>query len=295
MAHKVLSQRMIFALIILFFIFFLVVPMLFLLGRSFIYQGHLSLEYYQFILSNQEIITALLNSFKISFISAIVTTMLAFLSAYAIHMTQAASWLKTYNKTLTLLPMLVPTITYGFILMYLFGSEGIVAHVLGGMPFTIYGKNGLFIGYIIYTLPAAYMIISNAFNYIDHRFYYISQIMKDNKARRFYHTLIRPLLIPMANAFVLSFILSFTDFGIPASIGANYSVISTTLYQMILGSIPKFAEGAVIAMLMLIPAVIGFVFLSIIEKWNVQQVGAFHTVIKKRPIHDMIINDLVSP
>ncbi|RIN36315.1 ABC transporter permease subunit, partial [Staphylococcus succinus] len=290
MAHKVLSQRMIFALIILFFIFFLVVPMLFLLGRSFIYQGHLSLEYYQFILSNQEIITALLNSFKISFISAIVTTMLAFLSAYAIHMTHAASWLKTYNKTLTLLPMLVPTITYGFILMYLFGSEGIVAHVLGGMPFTIYGKNGLFIGYIIYTLPAAYMIISNAFNYIDHRFYYISQIMKDNKARRFYHTLIRPLLIPMANAFVLSFILSFTDFGIPASIGADYSVISTTLYQMILGSIPKFAEGAVIAMLMLIPAVIGFVFLSIIEKWNVQQVGEFHTVIKKRPIHDMIIN-----
>ncbi|PTI74889.1 iron ABC transporter permease [Staphylococcus succinus] len=290
MAHKVLSQRMIFALILLFFIFFLVVPMLFLLGRSFIYQGHLSLEYYQFILSNQEIITALLNSFKISFISAIVTTMLAFLSAYAIHMAHAASWLKTYNKTLTLLPMLVPTITYGFILMYLFGSEGIVAHVLGGMPFTIYGKNGLFIGYIIYTLPAAYMIISNAFNYIDHRFYYISQIMKDNKARRFYHTLIRPLLIPMANAFVLSFILSFTDFGIPASIGADYSVISTTLYQMILGSIPKFAEGAVIAMLMLIPAVIGFVFLSIIEKWNVQQVGEFHTVIKKRPIHDMIIN-----
>src|SRR5699024_8319492 len=139
------------------------------------------------------------------------------------------------------------------ILMYLFGNEGILANILGELPFTIYGKNGLFIGYIIYTLPAAYLIISNAFNYVDHRFYYISSLMKDGKIRRFYHTLLRSLLLPIINAFVLSLILSFTDFGIPASIEANYSVISTTLYQMILGSIPKFAEGAVIAMLMLIP------------------------------------------
>lgn len=290
MAHKVLSQRIIFVLIILFFLFFLLIPIVFLLGRSFVSDGNLSFEYYQSILTNQEIITALLNSLKISLLSALVTTILAFLSAYAVHMTHCASWLKTYNKTLTLLPMLVPTITYGFILMYLFGSEGIVARILGETPFTIYGKNGLFIGYIIYTLPAAYLIISNAFHYVDHRFYYISQLMKDNKARRFYHTLLRPLVIPIANAFVISFILSFTDFGIPASIGADYSVISTTLYQMILGSIPKFAEGAVIAMLMLIPAVIGFVFLSVIEKWNVQQLGISHAVIKKRPVHDMIVN-----
>ena len=70
--------------------------------------------------------------------------------------------------------------------------------------------------------------------------------MKDNSIRRFYHTVLRPLLIPVTNAFVLSFILSFTDFGIPASIGANYNVIATSLYQMILGSIPKFTEGSVI-------------------------------------------------
>ena len=102
--------------------------------------------------------------------------------------------------------------------------------------------------------------------------------MKDGKMRRFYHTLLRPLFIPIGNAFILSFILSFTDFGIPASIGADYNVISITLYQMILGSIPKFAEGAVIAMLMLIPAIIGFIFLTIIEKWNVQQRAISHKI-----------------
>lgn len=290
MVPKIYSQRILFTLIILFFLIFLVIPIIFLLGRSIISDGQLSLHYYDDILNNKTIVTSLFNSIKISLLAATVTTILAFFAAYTIHMTHGASWVKTYNKTMVLLPMLVPTITYGFILMYLFGNEGILARILGDAPFTIYGKNGLFIGYVIYTLPAAYFIISNAFNYVDHRFYYISLIMKDNRWRRFYHTLLRPLLIPIANAFVLSFILSFTDFGIPASIGADYNVIATSLYQMILGSIPKFAEGAVIAVLMLIPAVSGFIFLSVIEKWNVRQQGDNHTSVKKRPIHDNIMN-----
>ena len=121
--------------------------------------------------------------------------------------------------------------------MYLFGNEGIIAKLIGMPLFTIYGENGMLIGYVIYTLPAAFIIINNAFQYIDQRFYYISQLMQDNGIRRFYHTILRPMLIPIGNAFVLSFILSFTDFGIPASIGADDTTISILLYQTILGSI----------------------------------------------------------
>lgn len=290
MAHKLWSQRITFSLILLFFIVFLFLPIIYLLGRSFYLEGQLTLYHYKNIFTNLEIVDALFNSLKISSSAAIVTTMIAFFMSYAIHMTHSPKCIQSYIKRMTLMPMLVPTITYGFILMYLFGNEGILANILGELPFTIYGKNGLFIGYIIYTLPAAYLIISNAFNYVDHRFYYISSLMKDGKIRRFYHTLLRPLLVPIGNAFVLSFILSFTDFGIPASIGANYSVISTTLYQMILGSIPKFAEGAVIAMLMLIPAMLGFIFLTAIERWNVQQQAINHTSLPQRKWHDRGIN-----
>ena len=59
---------------------------------------------------------------------------------------------------------------------------------------------------------------------------------------------------------------------------------------MILGSIPKFAEGAVIAMLMLIPAIIGFIFLTIIEKWNVQQRAISHKNLPLRKWHDRFVN-----
>lgn len=294
MAHKVWSQRIIFLLLTMFFLIFLVAPIVYLLSRSFFVEGAFTFDLYKEVLTNPEMITALWNSLKVASLAALITTVLAFIVAYAVHMTHMNRYLNQYVKTIVLLPMLVPTITYGFILIYVFGNEGILKTFLGTLPFEIYGKNGLLIGYIIYTLPAAYLIISNAFNYVDHRFYYISQLMKDDNSRRFYHTLFRPLSIPIVNAFILSFILSFTDFGIPASIGADYAVISTTLYQMILGSIPKFGEGAVIAMIMLLPALIAFVVLTLIERWNVSQDASNEVKIQKRPVHDTIISVLAT-
>src|SRR5699024_1519066 len=166
-------QRITFSLILLFFIVFLFLPIIYLLGRSFYLEGQLTLYHYKNIFTNLEIVYALFNILKISSSAAIVTTMIVFFMSYAIHMTHSPKWIQSYIKSMTLMPMLVPTITYGFILMYLFGDEGILANILGELPFTIYGKNGLFIGYIIYTLTATYLIIYNAFIYVDHHFYYI--------------------------------------------------------------------------------------------------------------------------
>lgn len=293
MAHKLWSQRIIQILIFVFFTVFLVLPVVVLLGRSIIADGHISNMYFKEVLSNPDITTALMRSMKLSLITAVITSVLAFFAAYAIQTTAIRPWLKRYSNSMIILPMLVPTITYGFLLMYLFGNEGIIAKLIGKPLFTIYGENGMLIGYVIYTLPAAFIIINNAFQYIDQRFYYISQLMQDNGIRRFYHTILRPMLIPIGNAFVLSFILSFTDFGIPASIGADDTTISILLYQIILGSIPKFAQGAVIAFVMLIPALFGFIFLAVIERWNVSHQASGRHQAERRPVHDIIISILL--
>ncbi|MGV3128794.1 ABC transporter permease subunit [Staphylococcus simulans] len=292
MVHKLWSQRIIQILLLAFFIIFLILPILLLLGRSVVDNGQLSGVYFKEVLTNPEVTKALFRSLKLSFIAAFITAVLAFLTAYALQVTALPRMLKQYTHGMLMLPMLVPTITYGFLLMYLFGNEGIIARFLGEPLFTVYGEKGMLIGYIIYTLPAAFIIINNAFNYIDHRFFYVSQLMHDNGLRRFYHTLLRPLVIPIGNAFILSFILSFTDFGIPASIGAVDTVISILLYQTILGSIPKFAQGAVIAMIMLLPALLGFIFLTVIERWNVEHRFAQQYSPNKKPMHDSIIGTL---
>ncbi|MGN5893192.1 ABC transporter permease subunit [Staphylococcus simulans] len=293
MVHKLWSQRIIQILLFAFFVIFLIIPILFLLGRSIIAEGQLSSIYFKEVLSNPEVTTALMRSLKLSLISAFTTAILAFLIAYALQLTAIAKWIKRYTHSMVILPMLVPTITYGFLLMYLFGNEGLIARLVGQPLFTVYGEKGMLIGYVIYTLPAAFIIINNAFNYVDHRFFYVSELLHDKGPRAFYHTTFRPLMIPIGNAFILSFILSFTDFGIPASIGADDTVISILLYQTILGSIPKFAQGAVLAFLMLIPAILGFVFLSVLERWNVEHRSAQQFELNKKPLRDISIGVLV--
>jgi iron(III) transport system permease protein len=164
--------------------------------------------------------------------------------------------------------MLLPTITYGFAIMYSFGNQGFITKLFGRNLFEIYGFNGLLIGYVIYTLPAAFLLINNSFKYIDKKFIIVSKLMSDGTVRSLMNTIIRPLWGTLGGAFVLSFILSFTDFGIPASVGGTYYVVATQLYQVMLGSIPDFNHGAAIAVIMLIPAVFAVFLLNYLDKFN---------------------------
>ncbi|MDU7036056.1 MAG: iron ABC transporter permease, partial [Staphylococcus simulans] len=112
MVHKLWSQRIIQILLFAFFVIFLIIPILFLLGRSIIAEGQLSSIYFKEVLSNPEVTTALMRSLKLSLISAFTTAILAFLIAYALQLTAIAKWIKRYTHSMVILPMLVPTITY---------------------------------------------------------------------------------------------------------------------------------------------------------------------------------------
>lgn len=262
------EMRIIFTVILLLFVVFLFLPLLILLIRSFESDQGFTLGRYVSIGSSREFITAIGNSVKISGITAVITTVLGFILAYSIHCTKIYRPVKGLLKTVIIIPMLLPTITYGFAIMYSFGNQGLITRLVGRNLFEIYGWNGLLIGYVIYTLPPVFLLIHNAFKYIDKKFIIVSKLMGDGTMRSFLNTILRPLAGALGGAFVLSFILSFTDFGIPASVGGTYPVVATQLYQVMLGSIPDFNQGAVIAVMMLIPAVFGIWLLNYLEKWN---------------------------
>lgn len=262
--------KILFLPLILFFICFLFVPLLFMFWQSIKMGETFTLQNYVKVLESEEIREAFMNSFQVSFVSAVITTCLAFLLAYAVHFTAMNRFVKKLLQIGITLPMLLPTITYGFVLIYTFGNQGIVTKLFGETLFTIYGFNGLLLGYVIYTLPVAFILMQNSMQYIDKRFLLVSMLMHDKPSRRFYHTVLRPMIGTIGGAFILTFILSFTDFGIPASIGGNYDVIATTLYQTMLGSIVRFEQGAVISVFMLVPAVLGIVMLGMLERFNVQ-------------------------
>ena len=279
-------MKIIFLPILLFFLFFLIVPLLYMFWQSFKIGNIFTIQNYLDALKNIEIRRSFFNSFKVSFAASVFTTILAFLLAYAVHFTTMHRYTKKLVHIGITLPMLLPTITYGFVLIYTFGNQGILTKLIGQPLFTVYGYNGLVIGYVLYTLPVAFILMQNSMQYIDKRFLLVSMLMHDRPLRRFYHTVFRPMLGTIGGAFILTFILSFTDFGIPASVGGNYRVIATELYQAMLGSIVHFERGAVISVLMLVPAVIGVVMLTILERFNFQYKQAGQSELVKHRLRD---------
>ena len=263
--------KLIFALIAVFFAGFLAVPMISVVMKSFTGNGEAaSLAHYVEVLTGRGFLRALGHSMVISVCSALITTMLAFILAYAIHYTNLGKRYKWLISKAAILPMLLPTITYGFAIIYSFGKQGLLTKLFGRQLFDIYGFNGLLLGYVVYTLPIAFTLINNAMGYIDKRFMIVSRLMGDSPLQTFRMTIVIPLLGTLATSFIQTFFLCFTDFGIPASVGGQYEVVASVLYEEMLGSIPNFGNGAVVALVMIIPSVVSITVLHILEKYNVR-------------------------
>lgn len=231
-------------------------------------EGGIGLTNYTSLLSQSSFWAALANSFTVSGISAAIATLMAFFCAYGLHFTRIRPGVKKVIQIIVLLPLFLPSITYGFAVIYSFGRLGLISQLIAPPPFSIYGFWGLLIADVIYTLPPAFLILYNAFFYVDRNFITVSKLMGDGPWQTFYMTAVRPVVGSLLSAFILSFFLSFTDFGIPVSIAGEYEVIATQLYTTMMGAIPNFGEGAVIAMAMLVPSVASVVMLRWVDRFN---------------------------
>lgn len=280
--------KLIFAIIVLIFAIFLVNPVVRLLGKSFLGDGGITIEFYKNVMTQKGFTTVLRNSFVVSSLSACVTTLIAFFIAYTIHYTNVNKNLKKLMRQVAVLPMFLPTITYGFAIIYSFGKEGLLTKIVGRQFFQMYGMNGLLLGYVIYTLPISFMLIHNAMAYIDKKYIVVSRVMGDNPLSTFMITVLRPLLGTLAASFVQSFFLSFTDFGIPAAVGGKYEVVAGILYDQMLGSVPNFNNGAVVAMVMMIPSIVSIMLLRYLERYNVRYNKISTIEIRRHAVRDVL-------
>lgn len=252
------------------FALFLVYPTVRLLLKSILSENGMTMEFYHSVLTQKGFLKALGNSFLIAGVSALLTTGLAFFLAYTIHYTNINAKFKKGIEKAAVLPMFLPTLTYGFAIIYSFGKQGFLTKLFGRQLFDIYGFNGLLIGYIIYTLPVSFLLIHNTMGYIDKKFMIVSRIMGDNRVSTFMMTIFRPLAGKLMASFIQSFFLCFTDFGIPASVGGKFEVIASVLYSQMLGSVPDFHKGSVVAVMMLLPSIVSIALLRYLEKYNVR-------------------------
>lgn len=287
--------KLVWLLLAIMFLVFMGIPLLKLLAFSTHTENGIGLDNYINTLSSDNFHQTFLNSIFVAIVSASTATFLGFVLAYTVHWTNLSNKYKQFIKLAALFPMLLPTVTYGFAIIYTFGKQGLLTQLIGFQLFdNIYGFYGMWLGYSIYTLPVAFLLLNNTFQYLDKKFVIVSELMGDSHWRQFDMTVLRPLIGTFAAAMIQCFFLSFTDFGIPASIGGQYNVIAIELYTQILGASPSFEKGAVVALFMLIPSIVSIALLAYVARFNVRYDSIEHIELPTSKIKDRLLGTLSS-
>jgi iron(III) transport system permease protein len=193
------------------------------------------------------------NSFFVATLSTAITVPLAFVYAYAL--TRSRMPLKGLFKTVALVPILVPSLLPGIALVYLLGNQGMIRGLLFGR--SVYGPIGIVIAEVFYTFPHAVLILATALALADARLYEAAVALRATKPRILLSVTLPGARYGLISATFVVFTLVITDFGAPKVIGGQYGVLATDVYKQVVGQ-QNFEMGAVVSVLLLIPAALAF-------------------------------------
>ncbi|MDT2571460.1 ABC transporter permease subunit [Enterococcus raffinosus] len=268
-------------LVLLFFFLFLAYPIIQIVLTAFSQTDGESLHIF-----TKEWGTSFTNSLKYSLAATSCSTILGFFLAYGNNFTRINRRFLKVNESILHFPMLLPTITYGFVLIYAFGKQGLWSKIFQQELFHIYGSIGILLGFIIYTLPPIFILINNSMKYLDTQLFIVSRLMGDRWYRSLYKTILNPLTRVLAVAFLQGFFMAFTDFGIPSAVGGQTPFITTLLYEGFMGTIPNFQFGSLVALTMLLPSIVSILILNHLQKKVVRYERPRQAVIKKNAVRD---------
>ena len=193
------------------------------------------------------------HSLFVAAMSTIIVVCLGFLYAFALQCTCIP--FKGFFRVVALIPLLSPSILAAIALVYWFGNQGLLKAFLFGN--SIYGPIGIIMASVYWTFPHALMILSTSLSLSDARLYEASEALKAGKFRTFLNVTLPGAKYGIISTTFVVFILVFTDFGVPKVIGGNYNVLATDIYREVVG-MQNFQMGAVISIVLLIPALLAF-------------------------------------
>jgi iron(III) transport system permease protein len=207
------------------------------------------------------LVEALVNSLTIAALSVALVVPLAFGYAYAL--TRTAMPFKGLFLAAALLPIFAPSLLSGIALTYILGNQGFLRGLLFGHA--VYGPIGIVIAECLYAFPHALIILTTALALADGRLYEAAAAMGTSRLRTFVTVTLPGARYGLVSAGFVVFTLVVTDFGIPKVIGGQYSVLATDAYRQVVGQ-QNFPMGAVVGLLMLLPAVLAFAVDRMIQR-----------------------------
>ncbi len=207
------------------------------------------------------LIDSLVNSLWVSALVTVITVPLAFAFAYALQRTRMR--FRAVFRGITLLPLLAPSLLAAISLIYWFGNQGVLKGAMQALGIdSIYGAPGVVIAECFAVFPHALMILVTALGAADGRLYEAAHAMGTATWRRFFTVTLPGAKYGLISASLVSFTLVITDFGIPKVIGGNFNMLATDVFKLVIGQ-QDFQRGAVVALLLLAPAVLTFA----VDRW----------------------------
>lgn len=230
-------------------------PVAALVGQSFFDRegGFIGLANFARYLDNPALVQSAFNSLWLAALSALICTAIAYVYAYGLTLSCMPA--KGLLRAVALVPLFAPSLLPAISLVYLFGNQGLFKGLLGET--SIYGPLGIVLGSVFWTLPHALLILTTAMATSDGRLYEAAQTLGASRWRMFRTVTLPASRYGLVMAAVVVFVLVITDFGVPKVVGGQTGVLATDIYKQVVGQ-QNFQMGAVVGLVLLIPAVLSF-------------------------------------
>jgi iron(III) transport system permease protein len=216
--------------------------------------GTIGLENFYVILQSPSFWRATAHSLLMSGSTTVVVLTLGLTVAFALHRCCIPGSALVMGAVS--LPLLMPSLVQGLGLIFLLGRNGLLTKATGA-EINIYGFWGLLIANGLYALPQAVLIIAAALRSADARVYEAAEMLGTPGWRQFRDITLPNIKFGLLSASFVVFTVTITDFGNAATIGGDYSILATEIYNQVVGQM-NFNLGAVVGIMLLLPTVLAF-------------------------------------
>jgi iron(III) transport system permease protein len=224
---------------------------------------------------------SLWNSIWVAAVVTLATVPAAFVFAYAL--TRSCMPLKAVFRTVALTPLLAPSLLAAISFIYWFGNQGVLKGLLQALRIaSIYGAPGIILAEIFAVFPHALMILITALTLADARLYEAADALGTSRARKFFTITLPGAKYGLISAALVTFTLVITEFGIPKVIGGDFNVLATDIFKLVIGQ-QDFQRGAVVAMLLLAPALLSFAVDRVVQRKQTSMLTARAVPYSPRP------------
>ncbi len=206
------------------------------------------------VLTSAQFLPMLTNSLVTTLMATVISVVLAFALAYALNRSNIRY--KSVFVMLFTLPMLIPSISHGMGLVLLLGDNGLVTNLLG-WNIGLYGYKGIVMGSVLYSFPVAFLMFNDSLQYEDFTIYEAAGVLGLSKWNQFATITMPAMRRTIVSAVLAVFTMVFTDYGVPLMTGGTAMTLPVYMYREVIGMM-NFSGGAVIGVLLLLPAVAAF-------------------------------------